>query len=108
MKRLNLLLTAAFLLFALVAVAQPSDVPPDAEPGKCYAKCLIQDEYETVTEQVQVRAASSRVETVPAEYETVTEQVMVKAEASRMVTVPAEYETVTEQVLVKPESKKMI
>ncbi len=100
MKRLNLIITAAFLLVALVASAQPGDLPPNQEPGKCYAKCLIADEYETVTEQVLVRAASKRVETVPAEYESVTEQVLVKEAATRIERVKAEYETVTERMRV--------
>ena len=90
MKRLNLILSVAFMFCACMAYAQPEDLPVTNEPGKCYAKCLIPDEYETVTEQVMVRAASSRVETVPAEYETVTEQVMAKGESKRMIAVPAE------------------
>ena len=35
------MLIPTLLLFALVATAQPGDIPPNAEPGKCYAKCLI-------------------------------------------------------------------
>ena len=109
MKRFNLLFSFAFVCLSFSLFAQtPTDLPPNAEPGKCYAKCIIPDEYETVTEQVLVKAASQRVETVPAAYETVTEQVMVKPESKRMIPVPAEYETVTEQVMVKPESKRLI
>lgn len=96
MKKLNLLLTLAFFCCTFAAFAQPGDdMPINREPGKCYAKCLIADEYETVTEQVQTRAASSRVETIPAEYETVTEQVLAKAAASRIERIPAKYTTQT-------------
>ena len=96
MKRLNLILVACFLLCAVVSNAQPEDLPDGREPGKCYAKCLIADEYESVTEQVLVKAASQRVETIPAVYETVTEQVMTKEASNRIKRLPAEYETVTQ------------
>ena len=95
MKRLNLLFMISFLLLGTMAFAQPEDLPAGSEPGKCYAKCLISDEYESVTEQVQTKAASSRVETIPAVYETVTEQVMTKEASTRIKRLPAEYETVT-------------
>ena len=110
MKSLNLIFSlAAMLLFAVSTNAQmPGDVPPNADPGKCYAKCVIADEYETVTEQIETKAAGVRTEVVPAQYETVSEQVMAKDEAKRLVYVPAEYETVTEQVMVKPETRRMI
>ena len=71
----NLFFTLGLLFFSSVAIAQPGDVPPDAEPGKCYAKCLIADEYDTVTEQVEIKASSTRTEVVDATFETVTEQV---------------------------------
>jgi hypothetical protein len=55
--------------------AQPdADPPPFNEPGKCYAKCLIADQYETQTQEVLVRLASSKTRIVPANYETVTEE----------------------------------
>lgn len=95
MKRLNLLLLISLLFVGNMAFAQPEDLPAGSEPGKCYAKCLIADEYETTTEQVQVKAASSRVETIAAVYETVSEQVLVKEASTRIKRLPAEYETVT-------------
>jgi len=50
------------MAFAVSPVlAQSSDdLPPNAVPGKCYAKCLIPDEYKTVTEQVLVKEASKK------------------------------------------------
>ncbi|WP_037349993.1 hypothetical protein [Saprospira grandis] len=51
MKSLYLnFLWAALLAFPQFLLAQ--DYPPDAEPGKCYAKCLIPDEYENITESL--------------------------------------------------------
>ena len=99
MRKNSLILTTLFAILAIGLSAQPGDVPPNSEPGKCYAKCLIADEYETITEEVQTKGASSRTVVVPAQYETVTEEVLVKEASSRIVTVPAQYETVTEEVL---------
>lgn len=96
MKRLNVILSVAFMLFAFAAFAQPEVEIPNQKPGSCYAKCLIADEYETQTEQIQVKAASTRVETIPAAYESVSEQVLVRDASSRIERVPAEYESMTQ------------
>ena len=77
MRKLNLLLTAIFTVAALIVSAQPERGMP-SEPGKCYARCLIQDQYETVTEQVLVRDAAVNVRVVPGKTETMTEQVLAK------------------------------
>ena len=100
MKKLNLILAIAFMLCATVAMAQPSGELINKEPGKCYAQCLIADEYETVTEQVLIKAASSRIETIPAEYEAQTEQVLVRDASTRIERVPARFETVTTEYVV--------
>jgi outer membrane protein OmpA-like peptidoglycan-associated protein/flagellar biosynthesis/type III secretory pathway protein FliH len=101
MRGLSSTLTLVFALFAFVAIAQPSSDLAGAEANKCYARCLIQDQYETVTEQVLVKAASQRVEVVPAVYETVTEQVLSKEAGNQLSAVAAQFETVSEQVLSK-------
>ena len=108
-----------------------ADLPPNAVAGKCYAKCLIPDQYETVTEQILLKEASSRIEVIPAAYETAEEQVLVKEgyqvleivpatftsvseemlvkeASSRLDYVPPVYETVTEQVLISPASTKWV
>ena len=109
MRKVTLTLSAVGLFLTGALNAQmPGDMPPNAEPGKCYAKCLIADEYETVTQEIETRPASVRQEAIPAEYETVTEQVLKKAESTRLITVPAKYETVTEQVMIKPETRRLI
>ncbi len=107
MKKSNLLFVFVAMLFGTVAMAQPGDIP-NADPGKCYAKCLIPEEYESITEQILVKPASVRTEVVPATYETLTENVMVKAESRKLIPVPAEYETVSEQILIKAETKRLI
>ena len=109
MKKISFLLTTVFMLGFITLSAQPSDSDPvGKEPGKCYAKCLIGDEYETVTEQIETKAASKRVEVVPAQYETVSEQMEKTAASSRLIAVPAKFSTETERVLIKEESKRLI
>lgn len=107
MKKL-VLATAALLLVGLQAIYSQEVTPPNGEPGKCYAKCIIPDEYETITEKVLVRDASKKIEVIPAVYETITEKVLTKAETRKLIEVPAVYETVTEQVLVQEESKRLV
>jgi len=82
-------------------LAEPA-LPSDAKPGECYARIFVAPRCETVTEQVMTRAASERVDQIPAKYETVEERVMVKPASKRTEEIPAEYKTVEEQVLVAP------
>jgi len=130
MKQFKQLALAFSLIFACTFVfAQDGDLPPNAVPGKCYAKCLVPDQYETVSEQILVKEGSKRLEILPAQYETVEEQVlvkegytvyeivpptyttveeevMVKEASTRLEYIPPVYETVTEQILVSPASTK--
>jgi len=108
--------------FAPAALAQ--DLPPNAQPGHCYGKMLIPEEYQTYTEQVVERPARSEtritpavmreqeqrivdvdahveLRTVPATYKTITETVVVKPQTTRKVNTPAVYGEVTEQVMVR-------
>jgi Putative peptidoglycan binding domain len=82
-----------------------SDLPPTNEYGKCYAKCKVPDQYETVQVQVVSKPASKRTVRTPAVYETATEKVMVREASSSFRVIPATYKTVTEQVLVEGEKK---
>lgn len=98
----------ALAVLSLVANAQsPNDMPPNPQPGKCYAKCLIPEQYETVTQQILLKEASSKFEVVPAVYENVTEQLLVKEAYKVIEVVPATFSTVTEQVMVKEAGKQL-
>ncbi|NNC82642.1 MAG: peptidoglycan-binding protein [Flavobacteriales bacterium] len=110
---MRLLTIACALLTASISLTAQDNpfsggTPPTAELGKCYAKCYIPSQYETVTEDVLVKEGTTKLIAVPAVYETVTEQVLVKEASTRLVPVPAEYETVTEQVLVKEAHRKLV
>jgi hypothetical protein len=105
MTKKILMMSAAAFAFAGGAYAQynaSGDVPPNAEAGECFARVLIPETTEVVTEQVVDRPEASEIKLIAAEYETVTEQVLVKQESVTYEVVPAVYETVTEEVIVEP------
>jgi len=80
-----------------------NDLPPNAEYGKCYAKCKTPDIYETFTRKVLVEEAYVKTTPVPAVYETVEKEVMVTEGGVNYRTIPATYKTVTEKQLVEAE-----
>lgn len=97
--KLLFLVVVSISLFGTPLTAQ--DSPPNAIPGKCYAKCLMPDQFENVTEQVLVRAGYKRFTAIPAELETVIQQLDVKPEGRKLVSEPAQYEMVEDRVMVK-------
>lgn len=99
-------LLALVAMFSVIATASAQDLPPNAEAGKCYAKCYLPDEYNTVTEQVVAKEASSRLEVVPATYTTTTETIQVQEGCTSFEYTPATFKTVEETILVKPASKR--
>jgi hypothetical protein len=66
-------------------------LPPNAQPGECYAKVFVPEEFETVEETVCIREASERLEIIPARYEWVEERVLVKDAYTMLEEVPAEF-----------------
>ena len=76
-------------------------LPADAAAGCCYALNWVPPRCETVSEEVMIRAAFERIETIPAKYETVQENVMVHPAYMKTEEIPAEYRTVQEEVLVE-------
>ena len=108
MSKLCQLTVVLSLVFSISSFGQPEDLPGNTEAGKCYAKCLIADEFNMATEQIETKAAYTRTDIIAPLTENITRQAMVKAAGSRLVPVPPTYETVTEQVLIKPESKRLI
>jgi hypothetical protein len=79
-------------------------------------------EFETVTEQVLVKPATTRLVPVPAEYkmenervevspavyETITKTVLIKPATTRAIEIPAEYQTVTKQIVKTPAQTRTI
>ncbi len=96
-----LILFFAFVVCGHAAFAQ-GDVPPNAEAGKCYARCYIPDEYGFIEQEVQDKPASKKVKVIAAEYKTVKDTIVVKPARKKLQVIPATFETVREQVMVEP------
>jgi len=84
-----------------------SDLPPTQEFGKCYAKCKAADVYETVSQQVLVKEASTTLKKVAAAYASGTETVLVKEGRTDYKVIPATYTSVTERVMIQPEQRRI-
>ena len=78
-------------------------LPPNAQPGHCYARVLIPAEYSQGSETVTARAASQRIDVIPAKYKFVEERVLSQEASTKLEIVPASYKTVTEKVMIEPE-----
>ena len=92
--------------------AQMADVsdlfPPNAKPGRCYARVFVPAEFQTVTDKILKKDAGEKVEIVPARYETVSEEVLVESGSLGLKVNPTEYAFVEEQALVEPAQKKLV
>lgn len=103
MKRL-LLTTALAMTLATLASAQGSaDYPPTSDTGSCFARVLMPETTEVVTEQVLDAPERTEIKVIPAVYETYTKEIMVKEATTAYTVIPTEYEAQTEQVLESPE-----
>lgn len=104
----------------------PTNLPPNAKAGECYARVLEPAKYETREEVVTIQAASEKVtstapvyktiektivvkeaweevvEVTPAQYEWVEETIVIEQSSERLEPVPAEYRTEKEKILVTP------
>ncbi len=82
--------------------------PPNAQPGKCYARVLTPAKYEVRTEKVLASEASEKVRVIPAKYGFKTEKLLVKEASTRIIPVAATYKTVTEKILVAPATERIV
>lgn len=98
-------ITALLCSLAIHGSAQPGDIP-NAQPGRCYAKCLVHDKYEMVTEQVMLKEPSSETTVIPAEIEQVTGHYISRESYTRLVAEPALFETVNEQIQIAPAGRQ--
>lgn len=88
--------------------AMGEELPSWAKPGRCYARCMVPDQYEFREEKVVDKPSSVRTQTIPAEYETVFDTIVTKPASTRIEKIPAEYETITEEIMVAPASTKWV
>ena len=78
----TMILTGLLATFSLAVVAQTTAfqgeelLPPNANPGECYARVFVPPTYRTVTKRMLTSAATTREVEIPAKYETVRRKVM--------------------------------
>lgn len=96
----------AYTLSAQTTLPPPSDPPPNAEDGKCYAICVIPDQTEAYTETIEIQGARTTTVVQVPEYETASVRIMTQPASVRSVYVPAEYEVKTERVEIRPASMR--
>ena len=85
-----------------------NNLPPNAEVGKCYARCFVSDQFEFKEETVVDKPLTYKTQSIPATYKTVFDTVVTRAAASRFDEIPAVYETIVEDIMVSPASQKWV
>ena len=97
-----------FLTFQAANTLLAQDgLPPDPKPGKCYIRCMTEDQWRDKEVKIMVTPGYKKLEVVPAEYKTVEEQVLVKPASKRFEYVPAEYQKTVDTVLVEDPFNKI-
>lgn len=84
------------------------DVPENAEAGKCYAKCTVEDKYDIVKEEVVVQPRTIKKDRIPAQYSSVIDTVMTQPKTIKKVRTEAVYETVKEEIMITPATTKWV
>jgi len=85
-----------------------ADLPMNARPGECYARVFEPPRYTTESRQVLSRAASEKLQIVPATYEWAEETVMTRPAGVKLETVPATYEWAEKTVTVEPQRTVLV
>lgn len=102
---------ALFMTAPLTASSAVQDdaslYPPDAEPGKCYAKVLVPAKFKSVTENLVKKEAVEKITIVPAEWKWEEEKVMIKEPVEKLEIIPATYKFVEEKIEIEPSSTKL-
>ncbi len=80
----------------------PSDFPPDAHPGQCFAQVRTRPTYETYSERYEVSPGRRERRVIPAVYEWSERQVLVEPARTERRVIPATFRAVTETVVVSP------
>jgi len=88
--------------------AANDNLPPNAEVGKCYARCFVADKFEFKEEMVIDKPVSYKTQIIPATYKTVFDTVITKPASTRTEQIAAVYETVVEDIMVSPATQKWV
>ena len=91
--------TLVVLLYATTFYAQEQyleKLPDNPDPGKCYAKCIVPDQYDTETVRVLEVPAHTKLQVVPAAYKVERDEVVIKPASKKYNLIPATYRTVVD------------
>lgn len=102
------LLTTTVYLTSAVAQEDASLFPPNAEPGKCYAKVLIPTKFKTVKEEVIKHEGYEKILVIPEQWDWEEKKVIVREATEKLEIIPATYKTVEEKVEIIPASFKLV
>lgn len=83
--------------------AQLSNFPKNAQIGKCYKKCLKAPQYKTITQEIIVKEASTKLVIVPAEYDTIYQTITEEEGYKVFNVIPSEFTTAEVKVIIEPE-----
>jgi len=103
MNKLIFASIAAIALSGCVLAQDGEAYPPASDAGSCFARVLIPETTEIVTEQMIAEPERTEVRFISAVLETYTQEVLVKEATKAYTVIPAQFITQTEQILEEPE-----
>lgn len=71
-------------------------LPDNPDPGKCYAKCIVPDQYKIETASVLKVPAHNKLKVIPAQYKTVNDEVVIKPASKKYKYIPPTFKTVVD------------
>ena len=93
MKKTTLLILTLFFTTTLSAQEYFETLPENPDPNKCFAKCVVPDEYGEEQVTILSKPEFKRLEIIPAQYESQAQEIVIRPASKRFVYVPAVYET---------------
>lgn len=108
MKPIILSSIVALGISATAVAEAPEGLPLDAADGDCFARIVMPESFERVTERVIDTKATFEIRDVPAQFETVEEQVLIREGTTVYKSIPAVYKTVAEEVEIEPGLTKTV
>jgi outer membrane protein OmpA-like peptidoglycan-associated protein len=106
MKKLYLLLMS-MSFFWFFSQEYLDELPENPDPNKCFAKCVVPDEYREEVVRVQAKPEHRKLSIVPAVYRTESEEIVIRPESKRFVYEPAVYRTVVDTLWIKDPYHKL-
>lgn len=107
MKKNYLVILALFCVQFISAQEYFETLPENPDPNKCFAKCIVPDEYKEETVTVTINPAYKKLEIIPAVYKTEYEEIVIRNESKRFIYEPAVYEAVVDTIWIKDDYHKL-